>query len=79
MIGEAVKHPNLDLRVVTKKIDSPLFLFQVAGGKLLYARDEKERVEFEKRAALLYYNTQHLRDIFHYYLNKRLEKGEYGR
>ncbi|MBL7078329.1 nucleotidyltransferase domain-containing protein [Candidatus Shapirobacteria bacterium] len=79
LVEKAVRHSNLDLRVVTKKTNSPLFLFQVAGGQLLYARDEKERVEFEKSAALFYYNTQHLRNIFHHYLNKRLEKGEYGR
>jgi predicted nucleotidyltransferase len=77
-LSRTVNHPNLDLRMAALKKTDPLFLFNVIGGELLYSRDEKERVNFEAKTMIYYYDTQHLRNIFHHYLNQRLEKGEYG-
>lgn len=78
-ISVLVSHPNLDLRIARLEDTDPLFLFQILGGRLLFARNTKELVKTEVKIMKLYYDSQHLRNIFHYYLNKRLEKGIYGR
>lgn len=78
-LNQLVHHPNLDLRVVALGKTDSLFLFNVIKGQLLYARSEPDRVNFEAKTMIFYYDTQHLRNIFHYYLDQRLEKGEYGR
>ena len=78
-INSLVGHPNLDLRIVIPEKTDPLFLFQLLGGKLLYARNQKELISLEVKIMKLYYDSQHLRNIFHYYLNRRLEGSTYGR
>lgn len=78
LLNKVVNHENLDLRLVTEKSDI-VYLFEVVNGKLLYACDEKTRVSFEKKVMLFYYDTQHVRNIFHYYLDKRIEQGTYGK
>ena len=78
-INRLISHPNLDLRLVTLEETDPLFLFQLLQGKQLFARDKQEIVVLEVKIMKLYYDSQHLRNIFHYYLNQRLEKGTYGR
>jgi len=78
-LSKTIQHQNLDLRLVSLEQNDPLFLFQVIGGKLLYSKEEKERVAFEKKSMLNYFDTQHLRNIFHYYLDKRISRGTYGR
>ena len=71
--------PNLDLRIIIPEETDPLFLFQVIKGKLLYFKSEKEKVQFETKAMKLFYDTQHLRNIYHFYLKERLSKGKYGK
>ncbi len=74
-----IQLPNLDLRIVIPEETDPLFLFQVIKGELLYSKSEEEKVKFETKAMKLFYDTQHLRNIFHFYLKERLSKGGYGR
>jgi len=78
-INAITRHPNLDLRVAVLENTNPLFLFQLLKGKLLFTRNPKQQVTLEAKIMKLYYDSQHLRNIFHYYLNKRLEGGIYGR
>ncbi|MDP2860398.1 MAG: nucleotidyltransferase domain-containing protein [bacterium] len=78
LLEETVNHPNLDLRIATEETD-PLFLFQVTAGNLIYAKNEAERVCFEAKTMVNFYDTQHLRGIFHHYLNQRIKEGKYGR
>ena len=78
-ISHALREKNLDLRLVTEDKISPLYMRQIASGKLLYDRNEEERVDFEAKTMINYFDTQHLRDIFHYYVDKRIEGGQYGR
>ena len=77
-INNLLNHPNLDLRIIIPEKTDPLFLFQLLGGKLLYARNREELINLVVKFMKLYYDSQHLRNIFHYYLNKRLERGAYG-
>lgn len=74
-----LKIENLDLRIVIPEETDPLFLFEIVKGKPLYFRSEKARVEFETRVLKLYYDTQHLRNIYNFYLKERLSKGFYGK
>ncbi|MBU1088559.1 nucleotidyltransferase domain-containing protein [Patescibacteria group bacterium] len=76
-IEELLRVSNLDLRLVDKKSDL-LFLFEVINGKLLYSKDEDYRREFEVGVMLKYYDNQHIRNISHYYLEKRIEEDKHG-
>lgn len=57
---------------------SPVYLFNVIKGQLIFSRDDTKRVNFEVQALKQYYDTQKLRDIKYYYMNKRLQEGTYG-
>ena len=52
----------------------PLLAHEVVKqGKLIFSRDEAERVEFETRAVARYLDTAHLREVQHEYLRERVE------
>lgn len=71
---------NVDLRIVMATSTSPLFLFQIIKhGILLFEQSRNERLRFENYALKIYYDTQHLRDIYNYYLDKRFTTQLYGR
>lgn len=57
---------------------SPVFLLNVIQGKLIFTSDEKKKNVFEVAVLRQYYDTQHLRDIKYYYMQKRLQEGTYG-
>lgn len=78
-INGLIQHPNLDLRIAIPQNTDPLFLFQLLKGKLLFARNQEERIRLETKIMKFYYDSQYLRNIFHHYLNQRLEEGAYGR
>lgn len=62
---------DLDLSIVDKN-SSPLFLFQIIStGKCVYQRSEEERVFFEADVLKIYYDTTHLRNIYHSYLKDK--------
>lgn len=71
---------NLDLRVIIPKETSPLFLFQIVkSGVCLFERSKVQRLQFETYALKMYYDSQHLRDVYNYYLDKRFANHTYGR
>lgn len=56
----------------------PVFLLNVIQGQLLFTGDEQKKNEFEVAVLQQYYDTQRLRDIRYYYMQKRLREGTYG-
>jgi hypothetical protein len=70
---------EIDLRVMDEKTE-PVFLHSVLKNKiLLFAKDEKTRIDFEVKAMKTYFDTEHLRKLNYYYLKKSLEDNSYGR
>lgn len=58
---------------------SPLFLYQIVkNGFCVYEKEPYERIKFESQALSLYYDNEHLRNIYHYYLQKSFKEGSYG-
>lgn len=70
---------NLDITVVDLQNSSTLFLHQIIkNGFPIYKKSEKERVIFESQAASRFFDSQYLRSIQDFYLEKRLKEGSYG-
>jgi len=62
---------DLDLSVVDKS-SSPLFLFQmISRGRRVYERSEAEVNDFEAFVMRNYYDTAHIRNIYHSYLGDK--------
>lgn len=62
---------NPDISVVDKT-SSPIFLFQIINsGTRIYAKDEHKANAFEAYILRYYYDTQHLRNIYNYYLKEK--------
>jgi len=69
---------NLDLSVVDKS-SSPLFLFQmISKGKKVYIRNHQETDAFEAFVMHNYYDTQHMRNIYHSYLKEKFKDKNYA-
>ena len=61
-----------DVRIVSIN-SSPLFLFQILKtGICVYKIEEKERINFEVSVLKNYYDGEHLRNIYNYYLKNSL-------
>lgn len=62
---------DLDLSIVDKS-SSPLFLFQIIStGKCVYQKSNQEKINFEAFVLKNYYDTAHLRKIYHSYLREK--------
>ncbi|MBI4029502.1 MAG: nucleotidyltransferase domain-containing protein [Candidatus Blackburnbacteria bacterium] len=71
--------PEIDVRDISLNTE-PVFLANVLKpAKPIFARSEKERIRFEVTAWKNFWDTQHSRDIFNYYMYKRIKEGKYGR
>lgn len=71
---------NLDLRVVIPKDTSPLFLFQlIKEGLCIFEKDSFTQTAFETYVMKIYYDSQHIRDIYNYYLQQRFTHNSYGK
>lgn len=69
---------NPDISVVDKT-SSPLFLFQIIKyGTRVYTKDEKRIRDFETYVLKYYYDTQHLRNIYSYYLKEKFSPKLYA-
>lgn len=70
---EHIKFPkNLDLSIVDKS-SSPIFLYQiVAKGERIYAKNQLPANDFEAFALHNYYDTAHIRNIYHTHLKEKL-------
>lgn len=63
------KEPDIS---VVDKTSSPIFLFQIIkSGTKIYTKDENKADAFEAYVLRYYYDTQHLRNIYNYYLNEK--------
>ena len=76
-----VKTGTSEIEVREIKSDTePVFLRSVLKDRIvLFAKNEKERVNFETRAMKKFFDTQHLRNLNYYYLKKSIKEGSYGR
>lgn len=76
------KNSNLSVNLHLSLIDmetSPIFLYQIVkNGVCVYEKEPYERIKFESRALSLYYDNEHLRNIYHYYLQRSFKEGNYG-
>lgn len=66
-----------EIRDISLK-NSPVFLVNVLQGKMIYSKNEEERVKFEVSVMNQFYDSQRLRDIDYSYMKKRLQEGSYG-
>ena len=56
-----------------------LFLYQIVkNGVCVYEKEPYERIKFESQALSLYYDNEHLRNIYHSYLQRSFKEGDYG-
>ena len=79
MISKISFPADVDLSVVDLS-SSPILLFQIIkNGICLYEKSKQERFNFEAQALRVYYDTQYMRDIYHYYLDKSIKEDTYGR
>lgn len=63
------KDPDIS---IVDKTSSPIFLFQIIkSGTRIYVKDEYEANAFEAYILRYYYDTQHLRNIYNYYLKEK--------
>ena len=68
----------VDCREIYPQI-SPVFLMNVLkNGRLIYSSDENKRIAFEVNIMREYEDTQKLRDLQYFYLQKRLKEGKYA-
>lgn len=62
------KDPDIS---IVDKTSSPIFLFQIIkSGTRIYAKDENSVIAFEAYVLKDYYDTQHIRNIYNYYLKE---------
>jgi len=79
-VSDVLPDYHIDLRVVIPSETSPLFLFQIVKeGLNIFERDHLSRVTFEAYTVKMYYDSQHARDIYNCYLNKRFADNSYGK
>lgn len=64
---------------IVDKASSPIFLFQIIKfGSRIYTKDENSTNNFEAYALKYYYDTQHLRNIYNYYLKEKFSQKQYA-
>ncbi len=65
---------ELDLSIIDYK-SPPIFLFEIIkNGDCIYSKTAELRPTIEGKIMHIYYDTQHLRDIYSQYLDKSFEK-----
>lgn len=83
-LGEIINDlSDLDLHVEADVRDisldqSPLFLFNVIRGKLIFSKDEDKRLDFEIKAMNNFYDTEYSRQLSNSYMKLRIKEGKYG-
>lgn len=68
---------NPDVRVVDEKA-SPVFLFEVIKGQLIYERDFESRTDLESRIMRRYYETEGMHHIYRQYLYSNVKESAYA-
>lgn len=76
---KGIKIPfDLDLSCVDLS-SAPLFLHQIIkNGTCIYARNPKEKADLEAKIMHIYFDNQHLRNIYHSYLDCAMQNNTYG-
>ena len=70
------KDPDIS---IVDKASPPIFLFQIIkSGTRIYTRDQNKADAFEAYVLRYYYDTQHLRNIYNYYLKEKFSLKQYG-
>ncbi len=70
------KDPDIS---IVDKASSPIFLFQIIkSGIRAYAKNENKANAFEAYVLRYYYDTQHLRNIYNYYLKEKFSQKQYA-
>ena len=78
-VSDKVKGRQVDVRLVAIDDFNPLFAFNgIKPNLCLYQKSENDRVEAEKKIMKIYFDTQHLRNIYHHYLDQSFKKGDFG-
>lgn len=72
------KRDDIDLVDLTKA-DITLRYSIINAGKLLACMDQKLLYNFIVRTRSIYLDTQYIRSVFAYYMNKRIESGQFAR
>ncbi|BER91614.1 type VII toxin-antitoxin system MntA family adenylyltransferase antitoxin [Atrimonas thermophila] len=77
---EEIVGKEVDLVIVNDlPFRNPVLAFEVARGKLLFARDSARFVAFKEKAFLHFLDTQFLRNLLNQALLKRIEEGRFGK
>lgn len=80
LIGDlkrALGKQGIDLAVLNNA--SPTLKHEaVLGGQRIYAKDEKEALEFEKRILQEHEDTAFLRQTYYRYMQERIKNGRFG-
>lgn len=78
-LSEQIKNKDIDIRLINIKNFDPLFAFNVIKPNLcLYKKSESDRIAIEKKIMKTVFDTQHMRDIYHYYLDESFKEGGFG-
>lgn len=78
-VADQIRGKEVDVRLVAMDDFNPLFAFNMIRPNFcLYQKSENERVEAEKKIMKVYFDTQHMRGIYHYYLDKSFKEGTFG-
>ena len=70
------KDPDIS---IVDEASSPIFLFQIIKSRLrIYVKNEYAINDFEAYVLRYYYDTQHLRNIYNYYLKEKFPSKQYA-
>ena len=76
-IESVLKVLNPDIRVVDPN-SSPIFLFEIIKGQLVFERNCDDRIDFESSVMQKYYDTQAMDDIYRQYLFADIKERAYA-
>lgn len=76
-VTKLFKRDDIDLVDLTKA-DITLKYSIINSGKLLVCMNKKILYKFVLKTRAIYLDTQHIRSVFAYYMNKRIEAGQFG-
>lgn len=78
-VSNQISGKEVDVRLVGVDDFNPLFAFNVIKPNFcFYQKSENDRIEIEKKILQIYFDTQYLRDIYRYYLEKSIKEGSFG-
>lgn len=76
-VAKLLKRDDLDM-VDLSRADISLKYSVINSGKLLACADQKLLYNFVVKTRSVYLDTQYMRTIFAFYMNRRIERGQFG-